>query len=150
MACFRTANEEGETNAEQCENCHAGREETEDRVQRGATGQVEERIRRESISHGEKEAAALEGPGIERGADQDLVPEQESENQESQRTEKSPGTPADGPRSLQSLDGARGRGWRGNRDWKQSFALTMKNEKVERREKFHFSFFFLAGVDQPA
>lgn len=72
MIC-RAANEAGEAIAQR-EEWLARREASKDRVQRGTTGKIEEGIRGKSISDREKEATTLERSGIERGADQDLVP----------------------------------------------------------------------------
>lgn len=85
---------------------HPRGEASQDGVQRRTVGEIEEGIRGEPIPDGATEAAALEGFGSERGADQDLVPEQAGENQEGQRPEKSAGASADGAGALQSLDGA--------------------------------------------
>lgn len=116
---FRTAHKASETFAER-EEQRTGREETQNGIQRGATGQAEAGILGESILNGEKAAAALEGFGSERGADQDLVPEQAGEDQEGERAEKSAGTSTDGAGSLQSLHRAGGRGRRGDRKRKGS------------------------------
>lgn len=105
MIC-RTANEAGETVAQR-EEWLAGREAAENSVQRGTTGKIEEGIRGKSIPDREKEATTLERSGIERGADQDLVPKQKSENQKGERAEKSARSTIDGSRPVQSLHGPR-------------------------------------------
>lgn len=72
-----------------------------------------ERIQREPLPDGEAPPGAQPGAEPERVPDQDLVPEQAGQDQEDLVGEEPPCAAADGPGSVQPLDGAadpRGRG----------------------------------------
>lgn len=106
VPCCRSTHEKGEEVGRPWQWRHPGGETAEDGVQRRTTGQAEEGVRGESIPDRAEEAAALEGSGPERGANQDLVSEQEGEDQEGERAEESARPSADGPGALQSFDGS--------------------------------------------
>jgi len=62
------------------------------------------RVQRESLSDGEATPAAERGTGTERGADQDLVPEQTGQAEKVERHQESAGAAADGAGIVQPLD----------------------------------------------
>lgn len=64
------------------------------------------RVQRESLLDREASPAAQRRTGPERGADQDLVPEQAGQAEKVQWHQESAGTAADGAGTLQSFDGA--------------------------------------------
>lgn len=79
----------------------AGREETEDRVQRRPVGPTQKGVHREPILDRETAPGAGQRAGAERGPDQDMVPEQTGENQEGERHQEPVGSAADGPGTVQ-------------------------------------------------
>jgi hypothetical protein len=83
---------------------HGRGEEAEDGVLGGATGPPQARIRGKPLLDREAEAATERRAGPQRGPDQDLVPEQEGQDQESVRPKEPPRLAADGARPLQPLD----------------------------------------------
>lgn len=87
-----------------------GGEAAEDGVQRRAAGQAEARVRREPLPDGEAPHRAGPRAGAQRGADQDLVPEQAGQDQEGLGRQEPAGAAAHGAGAVQPLDGARRRG----------------------------------------
>lgn len=79
----------------------AGREETEDRVQRRPAGPAQEGVHREPVPDRETAPGAGQRAGAERGPDQDMVSEQTGEDQEGERHQEPAGAAADGPGTVQ-------------------------------------------------
>lgn len=73
-------------------------------------------VQRESLSDRAETPAAEQRVGPERGADQDLVPEQAGQDQEVDGLQKSAGTAADGPGIVQPHHRAADQGGGGARD----------------------------------
>lgn len=82
-----------------------GGEAAQDRVQRGPAVAAEERVQREPVPDGAPAPGAGQRAGPERGADKDMVSEQEGQDQEVERLEEPASAAAHGSGPVQPHHG---------------------------------------------